>query len=161
MNPAGSVVHIHIADSTGASVRSVESIEAVAGRGLSGDRNHRQPGDTSPGRDVTLVEAENIEALARDYGIHLAAGETRRNVTTRGIRLNDLVGKEFWIGDVRARAVRLCEPCEYLQGLVGKPILKPLTHRAGIRADLLTSGTISVGDAIRAAEQALSAPGSQ
>jgi MOSC domain-containing protein YiiM len=130
-------------------VRSVGSIEAVAGRGLAGDRNHRKPGDESPGRDLTLVEAENLEALARDEGIVLAPGESRRNVTTRGIRLNDLVGKEFWVGGVRARAVKLCEPCDYLQEMVGKPILKPLTHRAGIRADLLSGGTISVGDAIR------------
>lgn len=149
MSESGSVEHIHIADITGGPVRSVGSIEAVAGRGLTGDRNHRQPGDESPGRDLTLVEAENLEALARDEGIVLAPGESRRNITTRGVRLNDLVGKEFWVGGVRARAVKLCEPCDYLQGLVGKPILKPLTHRAGIRADLLSGGTISVGDVIR------------
>ncbi|HKW59569.1 MAG TPA: MOSC domain-containing protein [Candidatus Dormibacteraeota bacterium] len=149
MSETGTVEQIHIADINGGPVRGVGSVSAVAGSGLAGDRNHRQPGDDSRGRDLTLVEAENIEALARDHGIRLAPGETRRNITTRGVRLNDLVGKEFWIGDVRARAVRLCEPCDYLQGLVGKPILKPLAHRAGIRADLLTSGTISVGDVIR------------
>ena len=145
----GTVEHIHIADATGAPVSAVDSVRAVAGRGLTGDRNHREPGDVSPGRDLTLIEAENVEGLARDHGIQLAPGESRRNITTRGVRLNDLVGKEFWIGDVLARGVRLCEPCEYLQGLVGKPILQPLVHRAGIRADLLTSGTISVGDTVR------------
>jgi MOSC domain-containing protein YiiM len=149
MSQSGFVEGIHIADRKGGPVRSVDSVTAVAGAGLAGDRGHRNPGDESPGRDLTLVEAENIEALGRDHGIHLAPGETRRNLTTRGVRLNELVGKEFWIGGVRARAVKLCEPCDYLQGLVGKPILKPLTHRAGIRADLLTDGTISVGDAIR------------
>jgi MOSC domain-containing protein YiiM len=78
----------------------------------------------------------------------LAPGESRRNITTRGIRLNDLVGKEFRIGDVRARGTKLCEPCTHLEALTGKPLIKPLTHRAGLRADLLTSGRISVGDPI-------------
>jgi MOSC domain-containing protein YiiM len=149
MNETGSVEHIHIADATGCPVRTLDSVEAVAGVGLAGDRNHREEGDWSPGRDLTLIEAEEVEALARNHGIQLAPGESRRNITTRGVRLNDLVGKEFWVGDVLVLGVELCEPCEYLQGLVGKPILKPLTHRAGIRADILTRGRISVGDPVR------------
>lgn len=144
----GAIESIHIADETGGPVRPLDSVEVVAGVGLVGDRNHRLDGENKPGRDLTLIEAENIESLAREHGIQLAPGESRRNLTTRGVRLNDLVGKEFWIGDVLALGVKLCEPCDYLQGLVGKPILKPLTHRAGIRADLLTSGRIAVGDAI-------------
>ena len=143
----GTVELIHIADVKGAPVRPIEAVDAVAGVGLAGDRNHREGGD-SPGRDLTLIEAEEIEALARNHGIELAPGETRRNITTRGIRLNDLVGKEFWIGEVLARAVKINEPCQYLQDLIGKPILKPLAHRAGIRADLLTDGRISVGDRV-------------
>jgi len=143
----GTVELIHIADVKGAPVRPIEAVDALAGVGLAGDRNHREGGD-SPGRDLTLIEAEEIEALARNHGIDLAPGETRRNITTRGIRLNDLVGKEFWIGEVLARAVKINEPCQYLQDLVGKPILKPLAHRAGIRADLLTNGRISVGDRV-------------
>ncbi len=143
----GTVELIHIADVKGGPVRPLETVDAVAGLGLEGDRNHRENGD-SPGRDLTLIEAEEIEALARNHGIHLAPGETRRNITTRGIRLNELIGKEFWIGEVRARGVKINEPCQYLQDLVGKPILKPLAHRAGIRADLLTGGSISVGDRV-------------
>ena len=143
----GTVELIHIADVKGGPVRPLQAVDAVAGVGLAGDRNHRDDGD-SPGRDLTLIEAEEIEALARNHGIHLAPGETRRNITTRGIRLNDLVGREFWIGQMRARAVKINEPCQYLQDLVGKPILKPLAHRAGIRADLLTDGRISVGDRV-------------
>jgi MOSC domain-containing protein YiiM len=143
----GTVEHIHIADVKGGPVRPLETVEAVAGVGLAGDRNHRDDGD-SPGRDLTLIEGEEVEALARNHGIELAPGESRRNLTTRGIRLNDLVGKEFWIGDVLARGIKINEPCQYLQDLVGKPILKPLAHRAGIRADLLSSGRISVGDRI-------------
>ena len=145
----GKVELIHIADVKGGPVRPLETAEAVAGVGLAGDRNHRENGN-SPGRDLTLIEAEELEALARDHGIHLAPGETRRNITTRGIRLNDLVGKEFWVGDVLARGVKINEPCQYLQDLVDKPILKPLAHRAGIRADLLTDGRVSVGDRVEA-----------
>jgi MOSC domain-containing protein YiiM len=148
MTPQGAVEHIHIADETGGPVRPLRSVEAVAGTGLAGDRNHRLDGESKPGRDLTLIEAENVEYLAREHGIALAPGESRRNITTRGVRLNDLVGKEFWIGGVLARGVKLCEPCEYLQGLVGKPVLQPLVHRAGIRADLLSSGRVAVGDAI-------------
>lgn len=148
MNESGSVEQIHIADVTGGPVRALEQVDAIAGVGLGGDRNHRLDGESKPGRDLTLIEAEEVEALARDHGLQLAPGESRRNITTRGIRLNALVGKEFWVGGVLVRGVKLCEPCEYLQGLVGKPILKPLTHRAGIRADILSSGRIAVGDAI-------------
>jgi len=149
MSEGGRIENIHIADSTGGPVRAVAAVEALPGIGLAGDRNHRQDGEDKPGRDLTLIEAENIEYLARDHGIELQPGETRRNVTTRGVRLNELVGKEFWIGEVLARGVKLCEPCEYLQELVGKPILQPLVHCAGIRADVLSGGRIGIGDPIR------------
>ena len=149
MSEGGRIENIHIAGTTGGPVRAVAAVEALPGIGLAGDRNHRPDGEDKPGRDLTLIEAENIEYLARDHGIELAPGESRRNVTTRGVRLDELVGKEFWIGEVLARGVRLCEPCEYLQELVGKPILKPLVHRAGIRANLLSGGRIGVGDPIR------------
>jgi MOSC domain-containing protein YiiM len=149
MSEGGRIENIHIASTTGGPVRAVAAVEALPGIGLAGDRNHREDGEDKPGRDLTLIEAENIEYLARDHGIELAPGESRRNVTTRGVRLNELVGKEFWIGEVLARGVKLCEPCEYLQDLVGKPILKPLVHRAGIRADVLSGGRIGIGDPIR------------
>jgi len=153
MKLTGTVEHIHIAELAGALVQAVPSIEAVAGVGLAGDRNARREGtwrDDRSSRDVTLIEAENIENLARDFGIRLAPGETRRNITTRGVRLNDLVGKEFWIGDVLARGTKLCEPCTYLANLIGKPIVEPLVHRAGLRAELLTSGRIAIGDRVEA-----------
>lgn len=143
----GVVESIHIADAHGGPVRPLQSAELISGVGIAGDRDHRHDGD-SPGRDLTLIEAEEIEALASNHGIQLEPGETRRNLTTRGIRLNDLVGKEFWVGDVLVRGVKVNEPCQYLQELIGKPILRPLAHRAGIRADLLSSGRISIGDRI-------------
>ena len=131
-------------------MHAVASVEAVAGVGLTGDRNARRDGariDSGEGNDVTLIEAEEVEALARS-GIELAPGESRRNLTTRGIRLNELVGKEFWIGDVLARGIELCEPCTHLESMTRPGIINELVHRAGINADILTDGTISVGDEV-------------
>jgi len=153
VNPelAPHVEHIHIAETKGAPVRALASAEGVAGVGLVGDRYARRegfwPAENQEGRDLTLIEAEAVESL-RESGIDLAPGESRRNVTTRGVRLNELVGKEFWIGEVLARGTELCEPCTHLVALTGKPLIKPLAHRGGLRADLLTSGRISVGDRI-------------
>jgi len=158
---AGKVEHIHIAPAAGSPMQSLESVEAVAGEGLTGDRYARRDGFWKGGvrkdggeesRDITLIEAEEMDRLASESGIALAPGESRRNLTTRGIRLNELVGKEFWIGGVLARATELCEPCTHLVALTGKPLLKPLTHRAGLRADLLSGGRITVGDAVRLKE---------
>jgi MOSC domain-containing protein YiiM len=128
-------------------------VQAIGGVGLEGDRYAKGQGfwpDDGESRDITLIEAEAIEAAA-EAGVSLAPGESRRNVTTRGVRLNDLVGKEFWIGGVLARGAELCEPCTHLVELTGKSLLRPLVHRGGLRADSLTSGPISVGDAIRVA----------
>ena len=157
----GRVEHIHIAEVEGGPVRALASVEATAGVGLAGDRYARGDGfwpDDGESRDVTLIEAEAIENLA-EHGITLEPGESRRNITTRGIRLNELVGREFTIGGVRARGTELCEPCTHLVAMTGKPLLKPLVHRGGLRADLLTSGPISVGDAILVASPLPTAPG--
>jgi MOSC domain-containing protein YiiM len=143
---------IHIAPAAGEPMGSVASVRAVPGVGLEGDRYALRLGHWSPNtkvdRDITLVEAEEIERLAAEHGIALAPGDTRRNVTTRGIRLNELVGRRFRIGDVVCEATRLCEPCQYLTDLLGQPILVPLVHRAGLRARILAEGAIAVGDAV-------------
>jgi MOSC domain-containing protein YiiM len=154
MSETGRVEHIHIAEVEGGPVRALASVQAIAGVGLEGDRYAKGAGfwpDDGESRDLTLIEAEAIDALG-EVGIMLAPGESRRNLTTRGIRLNDLVGKEFWIGSVRAHGTELCEPCSHLARLTGKTLIKPLVHRGGLRADLLTSGPISVGDTIRVAD---------
>jgi hypothetical protein len=117
----GTVEHIHIAPERAAPVHAVESIELVKGLGIIGDRNQLAPGewdDTHIGEELTLVEAESLENLARDHDIHLNPGDTRRNVTTRGISLNDLVGKRFRVGEVIAEGVELCEPCTHLQSAI-------------------------------------------
>lgn len=153
LSALGTVEHIHLAASGGGPMQAVASVRARPGEGLEGDRYAVRAGTWSDtpgsGRDITLIGAEELERLLREHGIELAPGETRRNVTTRGIRLNDLVGQSFRVGEVLCRGERLAEPCEYLQGLVGKPILAPLVHSAGLRASILSAGVISVGDEVR------------
>ena len=133
-------------------MRSVDRIRAVPGKGLEGDRYFRESGTYSdrpgPGREVTLIESEAIEAMARDNQITIPAGATRRNVTTRGAPLNHLVGQEFEVGGVRLLGIKLCEPCSHLEGLTQKGIIAGLVHRGGLRAKILTDGEIRVGDPI-------------
>jgi MOSC domain-containing protein YiiM len=145
----GRVEAIHIAEVAGGPVRAVERVRAIAGVGLEGDRYATGAGqwsaNTKVDRHVTLIAVEEIDRLAGVFGIFLEPGETRRNVTTRGIDVNGLVGRRFRIGDVECEGTRLCEPCQYLTDLVGQPILEPLVHRAGLRARILTGGEIAVG----------------
>jgi MOSC domain-containing protein YiiM len=149
---SGRIEAIHVAPAAEAPMTGVERIQAIAGVGLEGDRYAIRAGTWSPDppadRDITLIEAEVLEDLAATDGIVLAPGESRRNVTTRGIRLNELVGRRFRVGDVECEGTRLCEPCLHLTDFVGKPILRPLVHRAGLRARILTSGEIAVGAAV-------------
>jgi MOSC domain-containing protein YiiM len=118
---------------------TVHSVRALAGKGLEGDR-HFHPDGAKPGQALTLVEGEVVD----DVG--LPPGGTRRQLTVRGVRLNDLVGKRFRVGEVECYGVELCEPCTHLQSLTRPGIIKELAHRAGINADILSDGTISVGD---------------
>jgi MOSC domain-containing protein YiiM len=137
-----SVEAIHLREPEGPGSQSVEQARAVAGKGLEDDGRHFYEDGAKPGQALTLVEAENVEAAG------LSPGETRRQVTTRGVRLNDLVGRRFRVGEVECYGVELCEPCRHLQAMTRPGIIKELTHRAGINADILTDGTISVGDEI-------------
>jgi MOSC domain-containing protein YiiM len=144
----GIVEAIHIADAEGGPMRPLGAVRAIAGVGLEGDRyatrRGRYSGDPKVDRDLTLIEAEEIERLAAEHELVLAPGDSRRNVTTRGIRLNALVGRRFRVGDVVCEGTRLCEPCQYLTDLLGKPVLGALVHRAGLRARILTDGEIAV-----------------
>lgn len=147
----GEVQSIHVADRESAPVRAVEEVTAHAGRGLEGDRYHSMTGTfkkMEPKRQVTLIEAEAFDALLRDYDIDMEPGEARRNIVTRGVALNHLVGREFTVGEVRMRGLKLCEPCSHMEKLAGKPVRDPLKHRGGLRAEILTSGKIKVGDVV-------------
>jgi MOSC domain-containing protein YiiM len=139
------LLSIHIAPTPGAAMQSVEGVTAVAGQGLQGDRNF--PAKRVEDQ-VTLIEREAVEALGRDYGQPLAPGDARRNLVTEGVALNHLVGREFSIGDVRLRGVRLCEPCTHLQKLTGVKVLPGLVHRGGLRAEVMTGGVLKPGQAL-------------
>jgi MOSC domain-containing protein YiiM len=147
----GIVTGIFIADSAGAEMCAIESAVAEAGAGLESDRYQKKEGFYSPisgPRQLTLIEEENLEVIRIESGIDLTARESRRNLSTRGIRLNQLVGKRFSIGDVLCEGIRLCPPCNRLDELTGKPVLAPLIDRGGLRADIVQGGTIRRGDAI-------------
>jgi len=123
-----------------------EHVEAVAGRGLHGDRywaGHGTFGGPGRGYELTLVEAEVLDAL------DLPWEQARRNVVTRGIDLNALVGRRFALGDVECVGRRLAEPCAHLERLARPGLLRPLVHRGGLRADILVGGPLAVGDAVR------------
>nr|UXE45587.1 hypothetical protein Hi04_10k_c4998_00030 [uncultured bacterium] len=125
----------------------VEEANARAGLGLEGDRYFRPEG-VDPDREITLIEVEAIEALNRDKKVPLEIGESRRNVVTRGVALNDLVGREFAVGATRLEGIRLCEPCNHLQKLTRPGVLKGLVHRGGLRARIVQGGPIRVGDPV-------------
>jgi MOSC domain-containing protein YiiM len=147
----GKVEAIHIAPRAKAPMQAVAKATALPGSGLEGDRYALQQGTffkPLPDFELTLIESEALEALQRDYHIELSSLEARRNLVTRGVALNHLVGKEFRIGEVKIRGIRLCEPCAHLQALTGRPVIKGLRHRGGLRAQILTGGTISVGDSV-------------
>jgi len=148
----GTVESIHIAPESEGATHPVDSINAVAGKGLEGDRYFAGEGTYSgvrePGRDLTLIEAEAVEGLARDRGIQLRPGESRRNITTRGIGLNDLVGHRFTVGEVECVGTELCDPCSHLQQMTQNGVLKGLANRGGLRADIVSGGRIAVGDVV-------------
>ncbi|MEK0451689.1 MAG: hypothetical protein RL088_3957 [Verrucomicrobiota bacterium] len=142
---------IYISPTATALPTAVDSVRALAGRGLDGDRYAMGCGTFSdrPGRrDVTLIEAEEIERFSRESGHAFDAAMSRRNLLTSGVRLNDLVGREFHVGPVLLRGLRLCEPCTHLERVTGLPVLAGLVHRAGLYAEILNDGELRIGDTI-------------
>lgn len=145
----GRVESICLSAAAGADALAVDSVAARAGRGLEGDRYNTGDGtfaSGAPGTALTLIEAEVCESFAPPLG----PGDHRRNLVTRGLALNDLLGHEFTVGEVRCRGMRLCEPCTVLVRYAGRPVLRELAHRGGLRADILTDGRIRVGDPVQA-----------
>jgi MOSC domain-containing protein YiiM len=150
----GQLINIFIAPRKGKDLTPFVRVEAVAGRGLVGDRYFLKEGTFSakagPDREVTLIEAEALEGLAREYQITLEPSQARRNLLTLGVPLNHLVGKTFKVGSVILRGIRLCEPCGHLEKLTCKGIEKGLKHRGGLRAQIVAGGFLEVGAAIMA-----------
>jgi hypothetical protein len=145
----GRVEAIYVAPGAGATVRQLESAQLLAGHGVDGDRHVTGRGTFPsglPGSALTLIEDE----VCASFSPPLSADEHRRNIVTGGIDLNALVGREFNIGRVRCRGMRLCEPCTVVDGYAARPILRALVHRGGLRADILEDGLIRRGDDVRA-----------
>jgi hypothetical protein len=159
----GEVVGLYVSPVKTGPMQSLVTVTALAGRGLAGDRYAAKAGTFTPrsdrlrGHDLTLIESEVLERVTFAGGTHLTGAESRRNVVTRGIDLNALVGQEFTLGSVRAAGQRLCEPCVHLQRLTKPDVVAGLVHRGGLRADILTDGEIRLGDTITAADPSRSA----
>lgn len=156
MTGTGVVEAICLASRAEEPVRHVDSARALPGRGLAGDR-HVDGRGTFPsgvaGSALTLIDAEVLESFADGEAPPLSADEHRRNLVTRGIDLNALVGRSFAIGEVSCRGARLCEPCSHLQQQTTRRILRELVHRGGLRADILDEGEIRIGDSVRLVEE--------
>lgn len=150
----GAVEAIHITPETSGDPTAQQSIEAVAERGLKGDRYYHGEGLYNISEElephaITLIEAEALEAAEEDYGVNFEPGEHRRNITTRGVALNHLIGERFRVGNAVIEGGRLCEPCGYMQSLSEQPdAATALKHRGGLDAHIVETGTISVGDDI-------------
>jgi len=142
---AGTVAGLLVAPDAEAPLIAMDSVVALEGQGLDGDRYADGRGTFSgPGRgyQLTLIEAEALEELGLPWEL------ARRNIVTRGVGLNPLVGRRFRVGDAECVGRRLAEPCAHLERLSGPGLLRPLVHRGGLRADIVTSGTVRVGDAL-------------
>ena len=147
----GSVISISIAPTEGEPTRLVDQVRAIAGRGLEGDRYCKPAGEVweDPGKEITLIGVEAIDAMSRESGVDLEYKDARRNIITSDVPLNDLIDKEFAVGDVRVKGIRLNEPCQHLAGLTDQKVLKGLVHRGGLRAQILNDGQIRVGDTVQ------------
>ena len=156
MNPQASwrgwLEHIHIAERASAKMEELKQARLIAGIGIEGDRYATGKGTYSKtprsDRQVTLIEIETLEALQRDHAIELKPDETRRNLTTRAVPLNHLVGKRFCVGAVLLYGARLNVPCKYLEQVTGKSVYEPLVHRSGLNCEIVEGGVIRAGDLI-------------
>lgn len=144
----GHVEAIFVASEPGELPAPVQHVRAYAGHGLEGNRYYWADGDAPSGRAVTLIAAEAMEAVASEGDVSIEPAATRRNVLTRGIDVNELVGKRFRMGTVECEGVELCEPCAHLESMTQPGVIKAFVHRGGLNADILTDGEISIGDPI-------------
>lgn len=147
----GKLLEIHLTEAGRQPMRSQTTANLIAGQGIEGDRYALGTGHHSEFpdiREVTLIEIETIEALLRDHDITLATDEHRRNLTTRDVPLNHLVGKRLRVGDTVLEGGRLNTPCRYLDLVTGKTVCDLLEHRSGLNCRIITGGTIHVGDRI-------------
>lgn len=148
---SGELDAIYVTPEPAVAMEGVDRADLVEGRGIDGDRYFYKTGSYSkkvePGREVTLIEIEAVEAVRNETGLPVEARDTRRNLVTRNVPLNHLVGRVFRVGDVVLEGTELCEPCEIMER-VHTGLNRALLHRGGLRADIVEGGTIAVGDPI-------------
>ena len=142
------VSNICITTESGEKMQEIKSVQVIANQGIVNDRYFKENNDKN--NQITLIESENVDYYNKISGTNLIPTDFRRNIITKGISLNKLVGKEILIGEVRLKVHDLCEPCRYLQELLGeKHLVKKLLNRGGLRCELLTNGNINVNDPIK------------
>ena len=153
MNGTGTVVALFTVDRMSAPMKKMEQLNALAGRGIEGDRYLLGAGTYSkkpePGRQVTLIKSEILDWLKKEFDITVKPEECRRNVVTRDVEINELIGTEFFVGEVRLRAHRITQPCIYLENLLSQPgLYQALWDNGGISCEIMTDGVIKEGDII-------------
>ncbi|MEL0107020.1 MAG: MOSC domain-containing protein [Rhodospirillaceae bacterium] len=152
MTWSGRLEFIHAAEKAAADMQELTEGTLIAGKGLEGDRYCLGIGEFShkdvPGRHLTLIESEVLDALKRDHNVDLAPHESRRNLTVRDVPLTHLVGKKFKVGDAVLLGVRINEPCRYLEGVLNKKIVTVLLHRSGLNCNVIEGGVIRPGDVV-------------
>ena len=146
----GRIEAIAIGAEPGAPLDYVQEVNVRAGHGIEGDRTFSEATNGNAGRDLTLIEAEALEALATEAGIVIEQRDARRNLITRGISLNGLVGRRFRVGPLECIGIELCEPCAHLESLTQPGVIKGLVHRGGLNAAVVAGGTVAVGDEVTA-----------
>ena len=148
----GKIASLHIAPEAAVPMETVAEVRAIPGKGIEGDRYAKEVGFFSHNkgvhRQVTLFETEVLETIHRDHNKDIAPNECRMNLVTQGVPLPHLVGKTFRAGEVTLRGIKLNEPCEHLQDVIGKPIVSSLIHRCGLFAEIIEGGVIRTGDSV-------------
>jgi MOSC domain-containing protein YiiM len=148
----GILLHIFITGRASAPMEELREATLIAGSGIEGDRYANGVGHFSSSphayRQITLIEMETLEALERDHRIQLRPGESRRNLVTRDVPLNHLVGRRFRVGETILNGGRLNRPCKYLEELLGKPVFTPLLNRAGLNCEIVRGGMVRAHDRI-------------
>ena len=142
------VFKIGITDKNNQKIKEVNSINVVANKGILGDRHFQEFND--PFNQLSLIESENIDYYNIKYGLNIPYKDFRRNIITKGVKLNDLVGKKFQIGDVKVEGIDLCRPCRHLCEVLNQDnIIKEFLRRGGLRCQILSSSSIEVGNKIK------------
>lgn len=149
------VIALYIAERAGSPMLERQQIELQAGKGIVGDRYYSGTGTFSeklaglPDKEITLIATEQVEAFNKEQGHAFTPAEFRRNIITAGIDLNTLEGRIFTVGDVKLEGMRLCEPCAHLASLLSKDLLPAMVNKCGLRARIVTEGTINTNDCIQ------------